>query len=163
MEFRYVDGQGALTARSPGVLPAMYAGTPLTDFIAEVEIRAPSAAPGSGYGLVFRSDDPAEGLAHYYHVLLWPADGRISLDAWKDGAWVLTESGALPQGLATPTGPNLLRLEARGAEFRVLVNGSLVLEVQDSQIPGPGVLGLSIFTTNFPETVNFDNLEVSLP
>jgi hypothetical protein len=163
MEFRYVEGQGALTARSPGVLPAMYAGPLLTDFIAEVEIRSPSAAPGSGYGLVFRSDDPAEGLAHYYHVLLWPADGRISLDAWKDGAWVLTESGPLPQGLATATGPNLLRLEARGSQFRFLVNGSLVLEVQDSQIPGPGLLGLSISTTNHPETVTFDNLEVSAP
>jgi len=163
MEFNPVDGQGALTARSPGVLPAMYAGPLLTDFNAEVEIRSPSAAAGSAYGLVFRSDDPAGGLAHYYHVLLWPADGRISLDAWQDGAWVLTEGGDLPQGLATPTGPNRLRLEARGSAFRLLVNGSLVLEVQDSQIPGPGVLGLSISTANDPETVTFDNLEVSAP
>ena len=75
----------------------------------------------------------------------------------------LTEDGALPQGLAPATGPNFLRLEARGSQFRVLVNGSLVLEVQDSQIPGPGALGLSISTTNYPETVYFDNLEVSEP
>jgi hypothetical protein len=141
----------------------MYAAPALGDFIAEVEIRSPSAAPGSSYGLVFRSEDPAGGLAYYYHVLLWPADGRISLDAWKDGGWALTEGGALPQGLATATGPNVLRLEARGSQFRVLVNGSLALEVQDAQIPGPGALGLSISTTNFPETVYFDNLEVSAP
>jgi hypothetical protein len=163
MGFSYSGGAGELTARAAGVLPAMYAAPALGDFIAEVEIRSPSAAPGSSYGLVFRSEDPSGGLDHYYHVLLWPADGRISLDAWKDGGWALTEGGALPGGLATATGPNVLRLEARGSQFRVLVNGSLALEVQDAQIPGPGVLGLSISTTNFPETVYFDNLEVSEP
>jgi len=163
MEFAYDGGEGALTARTAGVLPAMYTAPALGDFIAEVEIRAPSAAPGSSYGLVFRSEDPAGGLAYYYQLLLWPADGRISLDAWKNGGWPLTESAALPPGLAAATGSNLLRLEARGAQFRVLVNGSLALEVQDSQIPGPGALGLSVSTTNFPETVYFDNLEVSEP
>lgn len=163
MAFAYDDGAGVLTARSAGVLPVMYAAPILSDFVAEVDIRSPAARPGSGYGLVFRSDDPAGGLAHYYHVLLWPADGRVSLDAWKDGAWVLTEGGPLPQDLATTAGPNRLRLEAQGSEFRVLVNGSLVLEVQDTQIPGPGVIGLSVSTTNYPETVSFDDLEVSAP
>lgn len=163
MEFSYVDGEGALTARTPGVLPVMYPESLPADIVVEVDIRSPSTAPGSAYGIVFRSDDAAGGLAHYYHLVLRPADGQISLDAWKGGAWVLAESAALPPGLATPTGTNALRLEAEGSEFRAWVNGTLVLTVQDAQIPTAGVLGLSIVNSEFPETVYFDNLEVTAP
>lgn len=163
MDFTYLDGEGVLASHFSGVLPVMYPTSLPADFVAEVEIRAPQALPGSGFGLVFRSDDSTGGLAHYYHLLLRPVDETISLDAWKDGTWVLTESGELPSGLITATGANLLRLEAQGSEFLVAVNGTDVLTVHDVQIPGPGFLGLSILTAEGPDTVYFDNLKVTLP
>jgi hypothetical protein len=165
MTFDYVSGEGRLTTTfQGGVLPAMYATPKAADFVAEFDFRAASAIPGSGYGLIFRSDDAPGGLAWYYQVLIRPADGTATFSCWKDGAWVLDQVHQLPAGLARPTGSNHVRVEAVGNEFTVFVNGTLVFEATDASLPAAGIFGLSMVSgIAGPDTVYFDNLVVSAP
>jgi hypothetical protein len=143
-----------------GVLAAMYSGLLLQDFIAELEIVTDDLAPGSRVGFIFRSDSVADGLAHYYHLVLGPTDGVVGIDAWKDGRWTLVDSANVSDSLMPASATHRLRLEADGSTFRVFLNGTLVLEVSDSQIAGAGIFGLSIISANPPETVSFDNLQI---
>lgn len=161
MSFAHEAGQGVMTASfQGGVLAAMYSGTLVQDFIAEFEISSDGVAPGSRVGFIFRSDDVVEGLAHYYHLALGPADGVIGIDAWKDGQWALQEAADVSGSLLPPTGTHRVRLEVQGSSMRVFLNGTFVLEVIDSQVMGAGIFGLSMISANPPETVSFDNLRI---
>lgn len=165
MTFRSEDGQGAMTANfEGGVLAAMYGEVLARDFIAELEISTADLAPGSRVGLIFRSDDVTDGLAHYYHLVIGPTDGIVELDLWKGGEWEILKSADVPESLMPASGSHRLRLEADGSEFRVFLNGTSILEVFDTQLPDSGIVGLSMVSANPPEAAIFDNLRIySLP
>lgn len=161
MTFTVENGQGSLTARTPGgVLPVMYATPQLKDFALEVDVRFPEARPESVAGIIFRSDDAADGLAHYYHLAFRPASAQVSLDLWKDGAWASVEAAPIGDGILDATGLDRLRLEADSGLFRLFVNGVLVLEAADARLADAGIVGLSIVADQVPETVYFDNLRI---
>jgi hypothetical protein len=165
MTFDYVGGEGRLaTTYKEGVLPAMYATPTVADFLAEFNFRAESSTPGSGYGLICRSDDAEDGLAWYYQVLIQPADGSAEFGSWGDGEWVVEQAYPLPSGLAAQTGSNHVRVEAVGGEFRVFFNGTFVFEVADTTLTAPGIFGLSMVSgIADPDAVYFDNLRVYEP
>ncbi|HSB91222.1 MAG TPA: family 16 glycoside hydrolase [Anaerolineales bacterium] len=161
MTFTLASGEGALTSLYPGgVVPVMYAAPVVADFALEVAIRFPDAAPSSAAGIIFRSDDTPDGLAYYYHLTLRPAASLLELAVWKDGAFSPIKMASIPTGGLDVDGANHLRLEARGDQLRVWINNVLTLEVSDTRLPGPGLLGLSIVSSQSPETVYFDNLRV---
>lgn len=161
MSFELESGEGALTSTAPGgVVPAMYAVPAMLDFALEVDVRFPQARPESIAGVVFRSDDAADGLAHYYHLAFRPAASTIGIDIWKDGAFAAVASRAIASGVVNANGVNRLRLEAKGSRFQVYVNGTLVMDVSDSRLGEAGILGLSLVGYEPSETVYFDNLRV---
>jgi hypothetical protein len=161
MSFTVEGGEGALTSLAPGgVVPVMYTAPALADFAAEVDVRFPQAQPESVVGIIFRSDDATDGLAHYYHMVFRPAAAQASLDLWKDGAWSTVTSASIGAGVLDPDGANHLRLEAQGNQFRLFANEVLVLEATDARLTGPGIFGLSLVASGAAETVYFDNLRL---
>lgn len=161
MTLEYADGEGVMTAQFPGgVLAAMYLEPIIQDFILDLDISAENLAPGSRVGIIFRSDDIPDGLAHYYHLVLGPADGTVGIDLWKDGGWALQKADTISRSLLPPTGTHRLKLEAEGSNMRVFLNGTFVFELDDQQLPGTGILGLSMISADPPERAAFDNLKV---
>jgi len=164
MRFEHRAGRGCLTALlTNAVLPAMYPEPVVADFVAELDVNWGDATSASQYGLIFRSDDEAAGLAHYYLLNLLPKSDRVEFTAW-DGAWVLYEAAPLPVGTLSRTGSGRLRVEARSNSFRLYLNEQFVAEFTDSTLPAPGLFGLSIVSGSSDETVCFDNFAVrSIP
>jgi hypothetical protein len=160
MRFEHSAGRGCLTAlHANAVLPAMYPEPVVANFVAELDMNWGDATPASQYGLIFRSDDEAAGLAHYYLLNLVPKSDRVEFTAW-DGAWVVYEAEPLPAGTLSRTDSSRLRVEARSNSFRLYLNDGFVAEFTDSTLPAPGLFGLSIVSGSSPETVCFDNLTV---
>jgi hypothetical protein len=163
MTFTLEAGEGKLTSLYPGgVVPVMYAIPILADFALEVDIRFPDPQATSVAGIIFRSDDAADGLAHYYHLAFLPAGPRVTLDVWADGAFSTVTTSSLGAGVVDPSGANRLRLEAVGDQFRVSVNGQFAFDVTDARLPDPGIFGLSVIAARSPETAYFDNLSVEV-
>jgi hypothetical protein len=161
MSFAAENGQGVMTADFQGaVLAAMYSGLLLQDFIAELEIVTDGLTPGSRVGFIFRSDNVADGLAHYYHLVLGPTDGIVGIDLWKDGQWTILGSADVSETLMPASGTHRLRLEVDGSQFRVFLNGTFILEVVDTQVVGGGIFGLSMISASPPETVAFEGLQI---
>jgi len=162
MRFEHRAGRGCLTALRPNVvLPAMYPEPLMADFVLEADLYWSAATAASNYGLIFRSDDEAAGLAHYYLLTVAPESHQVKLSVW-DGAWVSERSAQLPEGLLSPSAGNRLRVEARSDAFSVYLNERLVAELTDPTLAAPGLFGLSITSGSSPETVCFDNLVVYL-
>ena len=161
MTLDYADGVGVMTAQFPGgVLAGMYPEPKIQDFIMDLEISVDDLAPGSRVGVIFRSDDIAEGLAHYYHLVLGPTDGTVGIDMWKDGGWALQKGDTISRSLLPPTGTHRLRLETEGSNVRVFLNGTFVFELADQQLPDAGIIGLSMVSAAPPERAAFDNLKI---
>ena len=160
MGFEHRAGRGCLTALlANSVLPAMYPDPMVADFVAELDVNWGDATSASKYGLIFRSDDEAAGLAHYYLLNLLPKSDRVELTAW-DNAWVAYETAPLSAGTLSQTGGVRLRVEARSNSFRLYLNERFVAEFIDSTLPAPGLFGLSVISGSSPETVCFDNFTV---
>ena len=162
MSFTSSNGEGLLTGASPGVLPAMYPER-VKDFIAELELRVPSVTDDSGYGLVFRGAPTLNGLiTDYYMLLVKPNRQSVSLACWHDEKWSMVKEYPWKDGLFLPTRANRVRLEVVSAHFRVFLNDTLVGELDDDTLKGPGSFGLCLAAMSArPGAVYFDNLRVA--
>lgn len=160
MSFENADGKGCLTAfQGNAVLPAMYSSPIVDDFIAEFDFQPKVASPDGQYGLIFRSDDAAGGLAYYYLLNITPTERVIELWTWV-ATWVSRSVLEVKQGIISMTGENHVRMEAKKSTFRIFINDHLIGEFHDSNLTTPGILGLTIISKNPPETVCFDNFIV---
>jgi hypothetical protein len=161
MSFTQQSGEGVLTSYSAdGVVPVMYAEPVLTDFSLEVDVRFPRAQPSSTAGVLFRSDDAAGGLAHYYLFAFLPTERKVNLDLWRDGVWSTLATAPIPDGVVVPGAIDRLRVEADGSQLRLAVNGERLLEVNDDSLTAPGIVGLSLVAPQTPDSVFFDNLRI---
>lgn len=166
MSYQAVGGRGLLSSAYAGeVMPVLYAEEQPANFLLEVEFRAPAAAAGSGYGVVFRSDAAAEGLDYYYLVEVRPAEDRLLFRCWQSGAWLPDQEAALPADLLNDNGFNRIRLEAVGRDFGVFINDAPVFSGVDDAFAGPGILGLALvpgsaMAAGEEDLVYFDNLRV---
>lgn len=133
------------------------------DVIIEVDARQASGPENgnTGYGVICRCV-PSEGGCSGY-VLQISADGWYTIQKSDGGdyyelvAWA--ESGSINQGDET----NHLRVECVGSSLRLIVNGELLAEAQDSTYPR-GDIGLAAITfEDTPVMVHFDNLYLSEP
>ncbi len=160
MNFAEQSGQCVITANSKDfVLPAMYAATSLVDFIIEYDLNMDLAKPKSKYSLIFRSDDIPGGLKSYYMISLFPIEQGVEFAVWNADKWTLKKVTSVP-GSFSPQGLTQVRMESFNTSFRVFLNGSFAAEFLDDQIPIPGILGLSITSTNPPESFQYDNLKI---
>jgi len=160
MAFDQTTGQGCVTALQPGlVLPAMYSQPVLADFVLDVDIIPRQVSPNSQYGIIFRSDDEADGLVYYYLLNLQPAAHKLELLVW-DRDWGTQAAVSLSPDILAINGVNHLRLEAHESTFGITINGVFVQEIQNFTLPEPGIFGLSLIAASPSETVCFDNLAI---
>jgi hypothetical protein len=157
MDFKLAEGVGILTAYVPGVLPSIYPTPKVADFAATLVLWAPEPQPKAGYGMVFRSDDAADGLAHYYLLLVKPADGIVNLSRFAEGQLTEIYEGPLP---ALGGEPFTLYVRMEGSEIQVDINGENLFLLEDSALPEPGILGLAIASPISGDTLLFDELRV---
>ncbi len=162
MEFGNIDGKGALTTHYPqGLMPAYYDSPVLADFILEVEIQPLSLAQGAKAGILFRGDNPVDGVDYYYLLSIQPSDQQLVFEAWHGGKWVQIGSAAIPADLVPKFGVYKLKLDCQGSSIRVYLGGSLAAEFSSDLIPDPGSIALTLLSSRDPDTVLFDNLLIT--
>jgi hypothetical protein len=146
-------------------VPAIYPQVKAADFYAEFDVRIPSPAADSGYGLLFRSTDVVAGrLDSYYALWLYPGKGTVDLTCWQGPHWTLRKECPLKPGVFSAREKNRVRLEAVGGEFRVFLNGTFVGRFTDKRLEGPGILGLGVADAgDRAEAVYFAHLRVYAP
>jgi hypothetical protein len=157
MDFELDNAIGTLTAYDPGILVATYPSPQVADFAATLILWAPDPQPGAGYGMVFRSDDAADGLAHYYLLQAQPADGLLRLRRYSGGQMTDLYEGPLPD---TGDMPFVLYVRVEASEIHVDVNGEHAFLLEDSALPEPGIFGLAMVSPTSGDRVLFDELRV---
>lgn len=160
MEFDVDSGIGLMTSHYNGVLAAMYDTPVIGDFTATLELQPLDPAPGAGYGLIFRSDDAADGLAYYYVALVAPADGVVTLTRWDSNG-----PAELIRAPATfdPSGLIQLTVRADGSRLDMEIDGAPAGTVIDESTLGPGIFGLTIYSPVEGDQVAFISLQVESP
>lgn len=162
MEFGNIDGQGVLTTHyAQAVLVAYYEKPILEDFILEVEIHSLGFAPGAKAGVMFRSENPTGGVDYYYTISIIPSDQQIMLEAWHGGEWAVWEFQEIPEDLVPQYGIYKMKINCQGDTFQVYLSDQLAAEFTNSVIQGPGNFGLTIVSSQTPQTVTFDNLVIT--
>jgi hypothetical protein len=158
------NGEGQITAKSPGVLPAMFDKFLLDDFIVECGMRADNVPPGARYGFIFRAADVSHGgIARYYALLLDPNQSVAALSCWMDNKWTMNTDQALPGGLLQNGQRNRVTLEAFGNRFRVFLDGRFAGEFHADGLTH-GRIGICLLgSSNQPWTVHLDNFQIFLP
>jgi len=160
MTFELDQGVGRMTAHNPGVLVATYPAPQVDDFDASLRFRLPNPRSGAGAGIVFRSDDADGGLAHYYLLLVYPADNFVVLKRFQDQRLVEVQRSPLASGSLPAGTPITLSLGCRGNEFSVYVNNMPAFKAQDAKLPLPGILGLAMIDPYEGDQVLFEEFRV---
>ncbi|MGB3905372.1 MAG: family 16 glycoside hydrolase, partial [Anaerolineae bacterium] len=130
-----------------------------SDLIIEVESRLVDGSDDNWQMLYCRYADTSN-----YYALGFSADGYYAGGAKVDGVTTLlaesTPSEAINQGVGAT---NVARLECVGNRLRFFVNGTLLIDVTDSQLIG-GDIGLQVASLGGEYSeVAFDNLVVHPP
>ncbi|MBI3160792.1 MAG: hypothetical protein HYZ26_14430 [Chloroflexi bacterium] len=164
----YANDQYAITVLIDTYLFWANPGRDFTDVIIEVDATKSGGTPevdtddDNNYGIICRHRD-----VDNYYVLVISSDGYYGIRKRYQGSSELAFIGidgmdysdAINQGNAT----NRLRAECIGSTLRLVVNGTTLLEVTDSDIAS-GDGGLMAGTFSAPNTtILFDNFVVRQP
>ena len=161
MVWEHVNGQGQMTSKADGGILIAYYQEPLfQDFILEVDITFLEPMAGSKAGVIFRGEDPTDTLHYYYYVAFAPEEESLVVGVFQDIEWKSWDYYDLPLDLIPSDNKYDLRIDCQGSQISIYLGGSLILSLEDTWIPGEGVIGLSLATYQNPETVLFDNLFV---
>jgi len=162
MEFGNIDGLGVLTAHHvQEVILAYYDEPLLKDFLLEVEIRPLDLGPGSQAGVMFRFEDPVDGSDYYYIIAVTPSEQQIWLQGWSGGDWAVWEFQDIPEDQIPKYGIYKMKIDCQDDSIRVYLSDQLAAEFTSSVIQGPGTFGLTMVSSQTPETVVFDNLVIT--
>ena len=158
------NGEGEVTGKLAGILPAMFDELSLDDFILEAGMRAEMVPPGARYGFIFRAADVKNGgIARYYALLLDPNTNVAAMNWWMEGRWITSPEQSLPPELLKVGRKNRVTLEALGNQFRVFINDRFAAEFSMDGLKN-GRIGLCLSSADAkPWSVYFDNLQVFLP
>lgn len=164
MSVQNANGEGQITAKSAGILPAMFDELLLDDFILECGMRAETLPPGARYGFIFRAADVQNGgIAKYHALLLDPNQNVAQLSWWMEGRWMMNPEQPVPAGLLKVGRKSRITLEAVGNQFRIFINDRFAAEFFMEGLK-KGLIGLCLSATDAkPWAVYFDNLQVFLP
>jgi hypothetical protein len=160
MTFGLDQGAGRMAAHNPGVLVATYPAPQMGDFDATLIFRLPNPRSGTGAGMVFRSDDAGGGLAHYYLLLVYPADSYVVLKRFQEKQLVEVQRTRLTIGSLPAGSPITLSLGCSGDEFSVYVNNMPAFTAKDAKLPLRGILGLAMIGPYDGDQVLFDDFRV---
>jgi hypothetical protein len=155
VRFEVKEAKAVLTAFNPDFYEGWMLSWPeLTNFYLEGAFNSGNCSGRDRYGLVARSNAPAEAYVGYLFGVT--CDGRYSLRTWDgeefDDVIPWTSSGLIPTG----SGKNLrLGLWAKGNRLILYLDGKKLAEVQDSTYTD-GKFGL------FVGSVETDNLQIKV-
>ena len=157
-------GEGQITGKSPGILPAMFDRFLLDDFIVECGMRSDNVPPGARYGFIFRAADVSHGgIARYYALMVDPNQSVAAMSWWMDTKWMMNSEQPLPADLIQVGRKSRITLEASGNRFRAFVDEHFVAEFYADGLKD-GRIGLCLSGANTqPWTVHFDNFQIFLP
>jgi hypothetical protein len=144
MEFYVTEGVGVIDSRStPALLPVLFPGLEVADFIAEFEFMLPIDEPDCAAGLIFRADpDVSDGLDWYYALHIYPAQNSVRMAVWQDGDWRSTDPVQPYTPLYVDEAFNRVRVEVQGNYMTLFINGEYVAEYYLDTISNAGLLGL---------------------
>lgn len=161
MVWEHLNGQGQMTSKAEGGILIAYYQEPLfQDFILEVDITFLDPVAGSKAGVIFRGEDPTDTLQYYYYVAFAPEEQSLVVGVFQDIEWKSWDYYDLPLDLIPADDIYHLEIDCLGNRIAISLDGSLITTLEDSWIPGEGVVGLSLASYQNPETVLFDNLFV---
>ena len=158
------NGEGQITGKAPGILPAMFDKFLLDDFIVECGMRAENVPPGARYGFIFRAADVNHGgIARYYVFLLDPNRSVARMSWWMEDKWMMNKDQPVPADLLEVGRKARITLEALGNRFRAFVNERFAAEFHADGLKD-GRIGLCLDGADTqPWTVRFDNFQIFLP
>jgi hypothetical protein len=164
MSVRNASGEGQITGKSPGILPAMFDKFLLDDYIVECDMRADVVPAGGRYGFIFRAADIKNGgISRYYALMLDPNQSTVAMSWWMDTKWMMNEEQPVPAQSLHVGRKSRLALEASGDRFRAFVNDQFAAEFHTDGLK-IGRIGLVLSGASVqPWTVYFDNFEIFLP
>ena len=153
-----------VTAKSAGIVPAIFEDVLADNFILECGVRADSVPAGASFGFIFRASDIENGGIAKYYALLFDLHQHVVRLSWWDSRWMINPEDTLPAGLFRIGQRSRITLEAAGNRFRVFINGQFVAEFNNEGL-NEGRVGFCLSSTGAtPWTVQFDDLEIfSLP
>jgi hypothetical protein len=164
MSVRNANGEGHITGKSAGILPAMFDKFLLDDFIVECDMRAEDIPPGARYGFIFRAADVRNGgIARYYALMFDPNQSVAAMSWWMETKWMMNAEQPVPAELLQIGRKSRITLEASGNRLRAFVDEHFVAEFYADGLKD-GRIGLCLAGANTqPWTVHFDNFEIFLP
>jgi serine/threonine protein kinase len=133
VDYVWSSGKLTLSIKKKQWLGWKTPGVSSDDFGAEVEAQA-TTSDYAEYGIIFRIGGESDKRSYY--VFAVTTDGKYYLQKFVNGQWSsfdpvkTTASPAVKAG----TAKNTLRVLARGAQFMLYVNGTLVNTVTDADI-----------------------------
>ena len=133
---------------------------PFSDFALEVDVRR-LAGPESGtYGVLLRHYPTIDytGIEYYYYVRIDPSEGAFAILKWDAPNWTWLQFPTASPHIQRGNANNHFRVECRGSQISVSVNGAHLATVSDSSF-GSGYIGLSAAGDGIH--VHFDNFLVN--
>lgn len=131
-----------------------------TDIVVDVDAIQISAAPNNnnGYGVMCRVQSNGDG-----YLLAISGDGFYSIHRIANGAFESlikwSRSGRIRQGNAL----NHIQAVCNGPRLRLVVNGQLVAEAEDTQFTSGYVRLMAVPYTDEPTEIHFDNIVIRRP
>ena len=121
---------------------ALKQGTRIKDGFVEVRFKAIAGSEDRAAGLLWRAKD----ANNYYVVRANALEGNVVLYKTVEGKCSALDIGRKGgYGVKVPVSANqwhMLRVEFAGSRFKVIFNGKLLFEVDDTTFSEPGMVGL---------------------
>ena len=159
IRYSYQSGEYEILLRNAdwwgGVRAPLKGG--LTNYAVEADMRFPDSNLG-GYGLNFGQID----WDRFYNFAVYPGDQQYGL--WKHTAsgWSTLLGSTFSSYINAGTATNHLKVERRGSEVKLYVNGHLLTTVSDSSYLGNLPVALYADSLSLtPVTARFDNFSFS--
>jgi len=163
--YRYLGGEYQLYLKREqsgfGVTPDLVLPS---DYRIEVDARRVSSGVCS-YGLLFGTRGTGDSL-ETYQVIVWPTGGEYLVNKRTlHGSWTIIRDWTYSSAINQNYGTNRIGVDRVGTTIRIYVNGTLVANITDSSLTGPGRdAGIVAYSyEDAPVDVRFDNFSASLP
>lgn len=163
--YRYLSGEYQLYLKT---VDSAFAITPdlvlPSDYRIEVDARRVSSGVCS-YGLIFGSRLTTDSW-ETYQVIVWPTGGEFLVNKRTlGGSWTTIQDWTYSSAINQNYGTNRIRVDRVGTTITIYMNGTLVANITDSSLTGPGRdAGIRAYSYwDAPVDVRFDNFRASQP
>lgn len=161
MTLEHVSGRGEITTLyEQSLMAAMYEEFSLDDFLLDVDIHFKDPKTGTKAGIMFRAEDPLDGMDHYYLVMVAPLEENLVLGTFSQVEWLRWDLVDIPADQISSTHDYHLSIDCQGDLIKVLLNGIELAKIEDSANPNPGFFGLTVAAYEVPNSAYFDNLMI---